>query len=637
MNINKNKINLIFFIFALGLIISFIVVEIIFVSKDNREKALNNAVDLGKKAESEFLSFLSSSNDLLHSINDSQIFNDYLTSQKPIETNKLFTTLVGTQKHIMQLRYIDSNGFEKIRVDRNKEKNILLIPENQLQNKFYRYYFQDSIKKPLQKVWFSALDLNIENKKVVFPYVPTFRAILPLENQGKFAGIIILNYYMEDFLNKFFANSIFDMILLNNKGEILKHYDSNFDWSSYKSENINIFDLYPEYAKDILANDIYRNHQFISVKFDTKITNNLVLVLKLKENYLENQLLSEIYHVTLIGFIVMVMSLFISYLLRRFFKVIMVDLDETKKLNTELNQLSNELHETHRNLNQYIDITNIHVITSSTDLKGKITYVSEAFSKISGYSKEELIGNTHSIVRHPDSDSNTFKEMWNKLIKDKPWHGELKNMKKNGGFYWVEIHIHPIYDSEDKKIGYIAIRHDITNKKLLEEISITDALTNIYNRRYFDEKFVKYINESKRKKELLCFMMIDIDNFKLYNDTYGHQMGDEVIKSLAHVIKSSLKRANDYCFRLGGEEFGILYTVQSENEAELFATKIRQSVESLEIEHIKNTVSKFVTISIGLVCKNAVNIQNGEVLYKEADDYLYKAKENGRNRIVFER
>lgn len=285
-------------------------------------------------------------------------------------------------------------------------------------------------------------------------------------------------------------------------------------------------------------------------------------------------------------------------------------------------------------INQYIQLIDKYIITSSTDLDGIITDVSDAYCKISGYSKDELLGQNHRIMKHPDVDSSIHKIMWETISQDKTWKGEIMNQNKFGKTYWIDGTISPKFDENGKKIGYTSIRQEITNKKLLEQISVTDGLTDIFNRRYFNEFFQKTINSAKRNNELVSFLMLDIDHFKQYNDTYGHQMGDEVLIEVAKCIKDSIRRADDNCFRLGGEEFGVVFRIESKAKAIQFANKIRQNIENLHIEHLKNSVSPYITISIGLVCKNANEIKDDIELYKDTDDQLYKAKELGRNRVI---
>lgn len=167
----------------------------------------------------------------------------------------------------------------------------------------------------------------------------------------------------------------------------------------------------------------------------------------------------------------------------------------------------------------------------------------------------------------------------------------------------------------------------------IREISIIDGLTNVFNRRHFNESFPKIINRARRHNGLVCFLILDIDFFKQYNDTYGHVKGDDALMSVATTLKNQLKRADDHCFRLGGEEFGVIFHAKREDEAAAFAKRALRNVESLRIEHKKSSVSPYVTVSIGLVCKCAKDIDSGEHMYQEADALLYKAKENGRNRV----
>ena len=293
--------------------------------------------------------------------------------------------------------------------------------------------------------------------------------------------------------------------------------------------------------------------------------------------------------------------------------------------NRQINNINSQM-------KKYIKIVDENVLTSSTDLDGNITYASEAFCEISGYTKDELIGQNHRIIRHSDMKESTYKELWETITSAKTWKGEIKNKKKNGDYYWVKASISPVFDNKEEIISYTAIREDITDKKIIEEISITDGLTNIYNRRYFDEIFPKIINEAKRKNELVAFVFMDIDHFKQYNDNYGHQKGDEVLINFAACLKQSLHRSSDYTFRLGGEEFAVVYQMETKEKAVEFANNLRKNIENLKIEHKYSSVSSYITASMGLICKNANEIVIDEI-YKQADDLLYQAKRSGRNQV----
>ncbi|MBW6487443.1 diguanylate cyclase [Sulfurimonas sp.] len=282
---------------------------------------------------------------------------------------------------------------------------------------------------------------------------------------------------------------------------------------------------------------------------------------------------------------------------------------------------------------KYIELIDKYVITSKTNTKGIITDVSDAFTKISGYSKKEVIGKSHSIVSHPDTSKELYKNLWETILAGKIFKGELKNLNKSGEEYWVEITVTPQTDKYNNILGFSAILHDITDKKKIEEYSITDALTGLYNRRFFDLNFAKEHKISKRENKNLVLLIIDIDYFKQYNDRYGHQKGDEALKAISLEMKSFFKRANDYVYRLGGEEFAISFYSNSNKIAFERAEVMRKNIEELRIEHKESNVSKFVSISIGLSFIPKECDMGIDEIYKITDQALYRAKHGGRNRV----
>lgn len=284
-------------------------------------------------------------------------------------------------------------------------------------------------------------------------------------------------------------------------------------------------------------------------------------------------------------------------------------------------------------LQKYIDTVDHYVITSRTDKYGKIIYASEAFCAISGYSKEELIGQSHRMIRHPDMPKELFEDIWKTITSGKIWHGEIKNSNAKGGYYWVDTTISP--DIEDGEIiGYTAIRHDISDKKRIEELAITDSMTGLYNRRFYTKTIQEEMNRVKRHGTSLSLMMLDVDHFKLYNDTYGHQAGDAVLNQVAEVLKSYTSRSGEYAFRLGGEEFGIIFSDMTSEEYLDLGNRIRKAIEALAIMHKMNTASEYVTVSIGIAVFYPDLQISCEELYKVADQQLYAAKDQGRNQVM---
>lgn len=170
------------------------------------------------------------------------------------------------------------------------------------------------------------------------------------------------------------------------------------------------------------------------------------------------------------------------------------------------------------------------------------------------------------------------------------------------------------------------------NKKL-ELLSRTDSLTNIANRRYFNEYIQQEWSRAIREKMPLSIIMCDVDYFKQYNDTYGHLEGDECLKNIASCLKESLHRPSDLLARYGGEEF-IMVLPNTQN-ALSFAKNILKNIENLEILHKSSNISKFVTVSIGIVTVIPKRDSSALEFLQKADDALYEAKANGRNKAVY--
>lgn len=169
---------------------------------------------------------------------------------------------------------------------------------------------------------------------------------------------------------------------------------------------------------------------------------------------------------------------------------------------------------------------------------------------------------------------------------------------------------------------------------MLEKLSMYDGLTNIRNRRYFDETFEKTFNEIKRDKKSLAVLMIDIDFFKPYNDNYGHGQGDETLRKVAKALEKTIKRASDFVARYGGEEFVILLKDINKDGVEAVANNLLNAVRELKITHEFSKIENYVTISIGASFYNSnSDITKLELLLK-ADETLYSVKNSGRNNFA---
>lgn len=274
---------------------------------------------------------------------------------------------------------------------------------------------------------------------------------------------------------------------------------------------------------------------------------------------------------------------------------------------------------------RYVDIVDRYVISSQTDLKGIITEASTAFCEISGYSKAELIGQTHNIVRHPDTPSEAYKEMWEMITKGKAWSGEIKNKAKDGSSYRVDAKIDLVRNETGDISGYLSIRHDITDKKRVEELSITDSLTGLSNRFRLDDILLTEFKRVKRYSLAFSIIICDIDFFKAVNDNYGHLAGDLGLVTVAQLLSESCREV-DFVGRWGGEEFLIVCPETSAEQAALVAEKLRLKIAAHQFPEIGHMTSSF---GVTLVTNN----DSIEEALKRADNALYRAKENGRNRV----
>lgn len=172
-----------------------------------------------------------------------------------------------------------------------------------------------------------------------------------------------------------------------------------------------------------------------------------------------------------------------------------------------------------------------------------------------------------------------------------------------------------------------------TNEQLLL-LSVTDGLTGLLNRRQFDKLLMEEWKRSFRTKKHLSLIILDIDHFKAYNDTYGHAAGDECLKQVARTIAETVRREADKVARIGGEEFGIILPETDAQGCSHVAELTRQEIERLAIEHTGSKTSEVVTVSIGIASQVAEECNaTSRTLFQTADQALYRAKEKGRNRI----
>ncbi len=265
----------------------------------------------------------------------------------------------------------------------------------------------------------------------------------------------------------------------------------------------------------------------------------------------------------------------------------------------------------------------IIIITSP---QAEIEYVNESFTRVTGYTLEEVKGKNPRLLQSGQTPPERFAEMWATLTARQAWRGELINRRKNGEVYWELSVIAPILDKQGNITHYVAIKEDITARKLaeakLEMLTVTDPLTSLLNRRGFFLEAEKFHTQN----DCISVLMIDIDHFKMVNDRYGHLAGDAVLREVAARLRTNLY-PDDILARYGGEEFVVLLPCASAELLQQIATRLVAAVGERPMEYDGTRIA--VTISVGGV-QSAEGYSLDDLLSR-ADRAMYQAKEAGRN------
>lgn len=167
--------------------------------------------------------------------------------------------------------------------------------------------------------------------------------------------------------------------------------------------------------------------------------------------------------------------------------------------------------------------------------------------------------------------------------------------------------------------------------KHLHKLVVVDTLTGLHNRRTFNKTLYREVNRNKREGRILLLAICDVDNFKLYNDTYGHPAGDNVLKSIGNIISQNSKRTTEFSYRIGGEEFALINSVSTKEEGKQWIQSIIKKIELLDTKHEGNPPLNLVTISAGVTFSSKDDEYSCKELYRQADKALYKAKDIGKN------
>ncbi|WP_223569352.1 putative bifunctional diguanylate cyclase/phosphodiesterase [Pseudomonas sp. BF-R-26] len=273
-------------------------------------------------------------------------------------------------------------------------------------------------------------------------------------------------------------------------------------------------------------------------------------------------------------------------------------------------------------------------IFSETDLNGRITYVNDQFCAVSGYSREELLGQNHRLLNSGLHSADFFAAMWRTIALGNIWKGEICNRAKDGSLYWVDSTMVPVLDDSTGRIHrYLSIRFDISEKRqLLQSLQWRvghDVLTGLPNRAFLSDLLDQALEFSRHENIPLAVCMLDLDGFKAVNDGYGHASGDMLLVEVAKRLRD-IVRGEDVVARLAGDEFVlVLRYVRDLQELRAALNRVLGAISAPYTLHGKD-INVFASIGVTLFPHDN---EDAETLLRHADQAMYVAKQSGRNRF----
>lgn len=345
-----------------------------------------------------------------------------------------------------------------------------------------------------------------------------------------------------------------------------------------------------------------------------------IISLKIPTKHVEQIINKQFFGSLIYDLILVVIISTIAFYFIRYFSKLRLDLEE------ELEDRTKELKNSLSFLESYKDAIDSNLIVSKTDLNGNISYLNENFCKISGYTPREIVGKNHNVLRDRTLSEAIQRRLWRATIRKGTWNGRLKNIKKDGTFYWVDATIAPIRDAKGEITEYISIRHDVTElveqKNELKLLANTDSLTKLGNRNALKE-------ESANAKNL-SLILINIDNFSQINDFYGHELGDDILVEFARKLQEICEvNENLKIYRVSGDEFAILANDMQVHSVVQKAQNIVKFINSHIYEVQGETIELSATLSI--------SFEEKDKLHVTADMALKIARRGSKDLIVYDK
>lgn len=566
---------------------------------------------------------------------------------------QLFLAFSQQQKIFNQIRFLDVQGQEVVRVDSNHQQ-AYAIPEDQLQNKKDRYYFQDAMALKAGEVFISPLDLNVENNKIEIPYNPMIRFAMPVFNQsGEKRGIVIVNLFGEMMLNRYrtIMNSQTDnqSMLVDQDGNWLVAPDPKLEWgfmfgrpAEFAKQHPALWKKLSQHESGQYSNDdgLYTYSTLYPLDWMQQTSMDALSRLPNRQQNLDNhdyfwkiisfrpnQLLPSAKisnsHKTLTLYItglllLLLLTAYISYVA------------------AARQQLRREISSNNRQHKQILN--NLGEGVAVLDKQGIVIEANPEARKLLGWDKEEIIGHEAHRLFHVSPGSTEVDVFSQCPINSVTLTGQTyRNQdevfyRKDKTQLSVGVVTTPLTTEEQEIIGAVLSFRDMTEIKAFQEkilqLAYHDTLTNLPNRRMLQDRIALALGLAQRNQRKFAIIFIDLDKFKAVNDDYGHDVGDELLKWVANKLALAV-RDIDTVSRQGGDEFVVLLSeMKTVDNAHIVARKVLTHITQEPANILGHLLAVQVSIGIAVYPDHGMNVDE---LMQAADSAMYLAKRTGSN------
>lgn len=612
-----------------------------------------------------------------------------------VSSTEVFADFMRTNPLYRQLTYIDSSGMERLSIDQQLGQ-INLIAEGLLEDQSHRGYFSHTMSLSENEVYISNVELYSGYGSSNSAAEPIIRlATQVYDKRGSPQGILVINVSGQIMLNivqkQMPMNGL--VFLIDPEGYYLAHHNIKKSWSKLRGNHFTLqsdfagLDDLPAMLSDggfhhIVAggNEIFVSP--ISTEFDNRRRWYIVRIIP-SSSFVDSAR-SYLFVILLITILGILFSLVIGYTFSKVWLLAPIkklteltgeiskgryttmcpdhhQKDEIGNLCSSFNQMSMALEQADQERKEHLDVLNKEIaerkkaesdlllhrtfFEQSTDAmfiadkNTRFTYVNPAFSEITGYASDEVIGSDTGLLQSKKHDANFYRSIWREIKRHGYWHGEIWERRKGEENFPALQTINTIRN-ENGETHYVSVFKDITRLKETEnelwKLAHFDQLTNLANRKLLEERINQAISEAYRNKRVGSLIFLDLDNFKHINDSLGHNDGDLMLREIATRLKAVF-RCEDTVARLGGDEYVVLVPDLAndvDGATHVTTTVIQKLFDTLQEPFSVKRYELHITTSIGI----ALFPSDGDTpqkLLRQADTAMYIAKNEGKNTFSF--